>query len=97
MAFDIHALSEGRDLSGVEYQHGTLHGMEIREYLLAKWKRSCAYCGATGVRLNIDHIQPRPPAACRRVGRTWSARVPQLRRPHQLEPHRNGAGQDPYP
>jgi 5-methylcytosine-specific restriction endonuclease McrA len=58
-AFDVHALSVGRDLSGAEYQHGTLHGMEVREYLLAKWKRSCAYCGATDVPLNIDHIQPR--------------------------------------
>lgn len=57
--FDTHALSAGRPLEGVEYQRGTLHGFEAREYLLAKWDRSCAYCGVTGVPLNIDHIHPR--------------------------------------
>ncbi|SIO86272.1 HNH endonuclease [Nocardiopsis sp. JB363] len=41
--FDTHALSAGRPLEGVEYQRGTLYGFEAREYLLAKWDRSCAY------------------------------------------------------
>jgi 5-methylcytosine-specific restriction endonuclease McrA len=59
VAFDAHAISAGKPLEGAEYQHSTLHGMEVREYLLAKWGRACAYCGTTGVPLNIDHIQPR--------------------------------------
>ncbi|WP_433517360.1 RNA-guided endonuclease IscB [Nonomuraea sp. CA-143628] len=59
VAFDTHAMSAGRPLEGAEYQQGTLAGYEAREYLLAKWKRRCAYCGATGVPLNIDHIHPR--------------------------------------
>ncbi|MGV9379256.1 RNA-guided endonuclease IscB [Nonomuraea sp. NPDC003707] len=59
VAFDTHALSAGRPLEGAEYQHGTLYGYEVREYLLVKWGRACVYCGATGAPLNIDHIHPR--------------------------------------
>ncbi len=59
VAFDTHALSAGRPLEGVEYQQGTLAGYEVREYLLAAWGRACAYCGASGVPLNLDHIHPR--------------------------------------
>ncbi|WP_433372826.1 RNA-guided endonuclease IscB [Streptosporangium sp. CA-115845] len=59
VSFDTHALSAGRPLEGVEYQQGTLAGYEVREYLLAKWGRTCAYCGTTGVPLNLDHIHPR--------------------------------------
>lgn len=58
-AFDTHAMSAGRPLQGAEYQQGTLAGYEVREFLLARWGRACAYCGATGVPLNIDHIRPR--------------------------------------
>ena len=32
------------EISGIEYQQGTLQGYEIREYLLEKWCRKCAYC-----------------------------------------------------
>lgn len=76
VAFDVHALSEGRDLWEMEYQHGTLHGMEVREYLLAKWKRACAYCGATDVPLNIDHVQPRARGGSDRVSNLVLACVP---------------------
>jgi len=47
------------EISGVEYQRGTLHGYEVREYLLEKWGRKCAYCGETNGRLEIDHIVPK--------------------------------------
>ncbi|MFI6451550.1 RNA-guided endonuclease IscB [Streptosporangium amethystogenes] len=59
VAFDTHALSAGRPLEGAEYQQGTLAGYEVREYLLAKWGRTCAYCGVSGVPLNLDHLHPR--------------------------------------
>lgn len=59
-SFDTHALSLGREtLSAPEYREGTLAGYEVREYLLEKWHRTCSYRGATGVPLQIDHIQPR--------------------------------------
>ncbi|MFG1749466.1 RNA-guided endonuclease IscB [Streptosporangium sandarakinum] len=59
VAFDTHALSAGQPLEGVEHQQGTLAGYEVREYLLAKWGRACAYCGTSGVPPNLDHIHPR--------------------------------------
>ncbi|MET8053565.1 RNA-guided endonuclease IscB [Streptosporangium sp. NPDC005286] len=59
VSFDTHLLSAGKPLEGVEYQQGTLAGYEVREYLLAKWGRTCAYCDASGLPLNLDHIHPR--------------------------------------
>lgn len=47
------------EINGVEYQQGTLMGYELREYLLEKWNRHCAYCGAKDTRLEIEHMQPR--------------------------------------
>ncbi|TMR14653.1 HNH endonuclease [Nonomuraea turkmeniaca] len=66
-AFDTHAIAAGKPLEGVEYQLGTLHGTEVREYLLAKWGRACAYCGSSGMPLNIDHIHPRSRGGSDRV------------------------------
>lgn len=46
------------NIHGVEYQQGELAGYELREYLLEKWGRACAYCDARQVPLQIDHIHP---------------------------------------
>jgi hypothetical protein len=46
------------EISEVEYQHGTLHGYEVREYLLAKFGHRCVYCSKTDVPLNMDHVIP---------------------------------------
>ena len=56
--FDTQLL-ENAAISGVEYQQGTLAGYEVREYLLERWGRRCAYCGAKDVPLQIEHIVPR--------------------------------------
>ncbi|MCY0937935.1 RNA-guided endonuclease IscB [Streptomyces sp. H34-S4] len=58
------------------YRRGTLRGTEVREYLLAKWGRSCAYCGATGVPLDIDHIHPRSRGGSDRVSNLCTACIP---------------------
>lgn len=76
VAFDTHAMAAGKPLSAAEYQHGTLHGVEIRQYLLSKWRRTCAYCGATGVPLNIDHIHPRSRGGSDRIANLTLACVP---------------------
>jgi 5-methylcytosine-specific restriction endonuclease McrA len=47
------------EISGVEYQQGTLFSYELREYLLEKFERACVYCGRTNVPLEIDHVHPR--------------------------------------
>ena len=56
--FDTQALQHP-EISGVEYQQGTLAGYELREYLLEKWERRCAYCQADKVPLQIEHLTPR--------------------------------------
>ena len=52
---------ENPEISGIAYQQGTLAGYELREYLLEKWGRKCAYCDATNVPLQIEHIVARRP------------------------------------
>jgi 5-methylcytosine-specific restriction endonuclease McrA len=47
------------EISGLHYQQGDLQGYLLREYLLEKWQRNCAYCHAREVRLEIDHIVPK--------------------------------------
>jgi 5-methylcytosine-specific restriction endonuclease McrA len=64
--FDMQAMQRP-GIAGVEYQQGELAGYEIREYLLEKWGRACAYCGAEHVPLEIDHIQPRSKGGSSRV------------------------------
>jgi len=44
------------EISGIEYQQGTLLGYEVREYLLEKWGRECAYCGEKDTPLEIEHV-----------------------------------------
>ncbi|MBU2774209.1 HNH endonuclease [Acidithiobacillus ferrooxidans] len=56
--FDMQAM-QNPGISGTEYQQGTLFGYEVREYLLEKWMRTCTYCDAQGVPLEIDHVHPR--------------------------------------
>jgi hypothetical protein len=76
VAFDTHALSAGRPLEGVEYQQGTLHGYEVREYLLAKFGRACVYCQITNVPLNIDHVRPSSRGGSDRISNLVLACVP---------------------
>lgn len=64
--FDMQ-LMQNPEVDGVGYQHGTLAGTECREYLLAKWSRTCAYCDAQNVPLNIDHVVPRASGGSDRV------------------------------
>jgi hypothetical protein len=65
--FDTQLLQKP-ELAGVEYQQGSLAGYELREYLLEKWDRRCAYCGSTDVPLNVEHIVPRARGGSNRVG-----------------------------
>ncbi len=52
-------LMQNAEISGVKYQQGELAGYEVREYLLEKWGRRCAYCGATNIPLQVEHIVPK--------------------------------------
>jgi 5-methylcytosine-specific restriction endonuclease McrA len=76
VAFDTHAMSAGRPLTETEYRHGTLAGTEARAFLHARWNSACAYCDATGVPLNIDHLRPRSRGGSDRVSNLVLACVP---------------------
>lgn len=64
--FDTQAIMNP-DIQGVEYQQGTLAGYEVREYLLEKWGRTCAYCDKTDVPLQIEHIRPKASGGSNRI------------------------------
>ena len=64
--FDTQAL-QNPEISGPQYQQGTLVGYEVREYLLEKWNRTCTYCQIQEVPLQIEHIQPRSRGGTNRI------------------------------
>lgn len=64
--FDTHLMHDA-EVSGVAYQQGELAGYEVRQYLLEKWQRRCAYCGATDTPLEIEHLTPRSRGGSDRV------------------------------
>ena len=64
--FDLQAMVNP-EISGVEYQQGELAGYEVREYLLEKWHRTCAYCGKKDVSLQVEHIHPKANGGSNRV------------------------------
>nr|UZQ22134.1 HEARO endonuclease [uncultured bacterium] len=64
--FDLQQL-ENPEISGIEYQQGELQGYEVREYLLNKWNRKCAYCDAEHVPLQVEHIHPKAKGGSNRI------------------------------
>ncbi len=58
---------ERPEISGVEYQQGELLGFEVREYLLEKYNRTCVYCKAKNIPVEIDHIVPKSKGGSNRV------------------------------
>ena len=65
-SFDTQKM-QAPEISGIEYQQGELMGYHVREYLLAKWRRKCAYCGRAGIPLEVEHIVPRIRGGTNRV------------------------------
>ncbi|HEX3643268.1 MAG TPA: RNA-guided endonuclease IscB, partial [Ktedonobacteraceae bacterium] len=64
--FDMQVM-ENAEISGVQYQQGTLQGYEAREYLLEKWERKCTYCGKKDIPLQVEHIHPRAKLGTNRI------------------------------
>ena len=60
-------LMENPEISGVEYQKGTLFEAEVWEYLLEKFGRKCYYCGAKDTPLEKEHILPKSKGGTNRV------------------------------
>ena len=65
-SFDTQKM-QNPEINGVEYQQGELQGYTVREYLLEKWGRKCAYCGKTDVPLEVEHIVPKSRGGSDRV------------------------------
>ena len=73
--FDMQ-LIENASISGIEYQQGTLFQYEIREYVLEKWNRICAYCDERNAPLEIEHIVPKSRGGSNRPSNLTLACVP---------------------
>ncbi len=73
--FDCHKMQRP-EISGKEYQQGTLYQYEVREYLLEKFNRTCAYCGAKDIPLEVEHIKPKSKGGSNRVYNLAIACVP---------------------
>lgn len=72
------------EISGISYQQGELQGYLLREYLLEKWQRKCAYCGAKGIPLQIEHLVPKPRGGSERASNVTLACEPcNVRKGHQ--------------
>ena len=69
-------LMQNAEISGTEYQQGELQGYEVREYLLEKWHRTCAYCKATSVPLQVEHIISKARGGTDRLSNLTLACVP---------------------
>ncbi len=61
------SLMQNPEISGVEYQQGELAGYEVREYVLEKWGRTCAYCTAKDTPLEVEHIHPKSKGGSNRL------------------------------
>ncbi len=64
--FDLQAM-QNPEISGKEYQQGELAGYEVREYLLEKWGRKCAYCGVENAPFEVEHIHPKSKGGSDRI------------------------------
>jgi 5-methylcytosine-specific restriction endonuclease McrA len=73
--FDMQKM-QNPEISGIQYQQGTLAGYELREYLLEKFNRCCAYCDAKDVPLQIEHIHAKANGGTNRVSNLTLACAP---------------------
>jgi hypothetical protein len=68
-AFDPQKM-QNPEISGVEYQQGTLMGYTVREYLAEKFDHKCCYCGISqgnGVKFEIEHLTPKSRGGSSRI------------------------------
>ena len=77
-------LMENPEISGVEYQRGTLYEAELWEYLLEKFGRKCFYCGAKNIPLEKEHILPKSKGGTNRASNlTLSCRPCNIKKGNQ--------------
>ncbi|SRR5579883_575181 len=64
--FDTQLL-QNPEISGMQYQKGTLAGWEVRTYLLLKYEYRCVYCRGSEMPFEIDHVIPRSRGGSNRI------------------------------
>ena len=64
--FDIQKI-KNPDISGKEYQQGTLQGYNIRNYLLEKYHHKCFYCDKEVSAFEVEHMIPRARKGSNRI------------------------------
>ena len=64
--FDIQKI-KNPDISGKDYQQGTLHGYNIRNYLLKKYGRKCFYCDKEVSTFEVEHMIPKAKGGSNRI------------------------------
>ena len=55
------------DISGKDYQQGTLQGYNIRNYLLEKHGRKCFYCDKEVSNFEVEHMLPKAKGGSNRI------------------------------
>jgi 5-methylcytosine-specific restriction endonuclease McrA len=65
-SFDTQKM-QNPEIEGIEYQQGELKGYKVREYLLVKWQKRCAYCQASRVPLQVEHLIPKSRGGSQRI------------------------------
>lgn len=64
--FDIQKI-KNPDISGKDYQQGTLQGYNIRNYLLEKHGRKCFYCDKEVSNFEVEHMIPKAKGGSNRI------------------------------
>lgn len=64
--FDIQKI-KNPEISGKDYQQGTLQGYNIRNYLLEKRGRKCFYCDKEVSNFEVEHIIPKAKGGSNRI------------------------------
>ena len=64
--FDIQKI-KNPDISGIEYQQGTLQGYNVRNYLLEKHNRKCFYCEKAVSSFEVEHMLPKSRGGSNRI------------------------------
>lgn len=64
--FDIQKI-KNPDISGKDYQQGTLQGYNIRNYLLEKHSRKCFYCDKEVPTFEVEHMIPKARGGSNRI------------------------------
>lgn len=64
--FDIQKI-KNPNISGIEYQQGTLQGYNIRNYLLEKHGRKCFYCEKAVSGFEVEHMLPKSRGGSNRI------------------------------